>query len=85
MIDNEDGANGMTDNRILVEASAFAILNHGKDGLADYQTLFELVMAWHKLPAGRKKFTTVEVLGGPTYHPNQIKRLYMGPRSATTI
>ena len=68
----------MTDNRIFVKASALAILNHGTDGLADYQTLFEVVMAWHRLPLSRKKLATIEVLGGPTYHPNHIERLHMG-------
>jgi hypothetical protein len=68
----------MTADRIFVDASVLATLNHGKSELSDYQTLFEAVMAWHKLPLRQKKLTTVEVLGGPTFSPYQIERLYMG-------
>ena len=76
---------GMADNRIFVQASVPATLNNGTDGLTDYQTLFEAVMSWHRLPSGQKKLATVEVLGGPIFHRNQIKRLYMGPYSAMAM
>ena len=68
-----------------IQASVPATLNNGTDGLTNYQTLFEAVMSWHRLPSGQKKLATVEVLGGPIFHRNQIKRLYMGPYSATTM
>lgn len=71
----------MDDNRIFVQASVPATLNNGADALTDYRTLFEAVLAWHRLPLDQKKSTTVEVLGGPIYCPNEIERLYMGPHS----
>ena len=75
----------MAENRIFVQASMPATLNRGAARLTDYRTLFETVMAWHKLPLDQKEMTTVEVLGGAIYYPKQIDRLYMGPYSATTM
>ncbi len=75
----------MADKRIFVQASVPATLNKGTNGLTDYQTLFEAVMTWHRLPLSQKKLTLVTILGGPIYYPSQIERLYMGPHSATTM
>jgi hypothetical protein len=80
MIDADRGR-GMANDKIFVQASVPATLNNGTGGLTDYQTIFEAVMSWHRLPSGQKNLATVEVLGGPIYHSHQIECLYMGPSS----
>jgi hypothetical protein len=70
------------DYKIYVDASQPATLNDGASSLTDCPTLQEAVLAWHKLPPGRKIRATVKVIGGPVYAAYEIDRLSYGPKPA---
>ena len=64
------------DDKIYVDAAQPATLNNGAGRLAEYPTLQEAAMAWHRLPPEQTKRATIKAIGGPVYTATEIGRFH---------